>query len=31
MQERAREIGGKLDISSADAEGTRISVTVDIP
>ncbi len=31
MQERAREIGGSLEIASAPARGTRISIAVDIP
>ncbi|MGI8769851.1 MAG: sensor histidine kinase [Acidobacteriaceae bacterium] len=31
MQERAKEIGGRMVIDSAPAEGTRISVAVDIP
>jgi signal transduction histidine kinase len=31
MQERAREIGGSMDISSTEAKGTRVSIAVDIP
>ena len=31
MRERARELGGTLDITAADARGTRITVTIPAP
>ena len=31
MQERARLLGGRLDVSSTPSEGTRVVVTVPLP